>query len=213
MAITETRPPTESTADDGRARAVHRAPRPRAERSRRLPRHRRPPVPRAGLHRGLAAARRAGRSPMRRSTRPTGSKTHPSFTQHLFQVYTSSRVTLVFLVGIPLLIGLATCITPLQVGRQHGRLPPGRGDGLLGLARRLGSGGGRLRHRRRSGRWPGQGRRPQLRRPRAGAGLAARGLRLHRHDRRSPCAPPGLWLDRVPDVLLVDGRGRHACGC
>ncbi|HVN51825.1 MAG TPA: cbb3-type cytochrome c oxidase subunit I [Acidimicrobiales bacterium] len=50
-------------------------------------------------------------------------KTHPSFPQHLFQVYTSSRLTLVFVVAVPLLVGLATCIVPLQVGANTVAFP------------------------------------------------------------------------------------------
>jgi heme/copper-type cytochrome/quinol oxidase subunit 1 len=50
-------------------------------------------------------------------------KTHPSFAQHLFQVYTSSRITLVFVVAIPLVIGLATCVVPLQVGANTVAFP------------------------------------------------------------------------------------------
>ena len=51
------------------------------------------------------------------------SRTHPSFAQHLFQIYTSSRITLVFVLAIPLVIGLATCITPLQVGANTVAFP------------------------------------------------------------------------------------------
>jgi heme/copper-type cytochrome/quinol oxidase subunit 1 len=50
-------------------------------------------------------------------------KSHPSFEQHLFQVYTSSRVTLVFLVAIPLVVGLATCVVPLQIGANTVAFP------------------------------------------------------------------------------------------
>jgi heme/copper-type cytochrome/quinol oxidase subunit 1 len=42
---------------------------------------------------------------------------------HLFQVYTGSRVCLVFLFLIPLFVGLATLVTPLQVGANTVAFP------------------------------------------------------------------------------------------
>jgi heme/copper-type cytochrome/quinol oxidase subunit 1 len=52
--------------------------------------------------------------------------------KHLFQVYTASRVSLVFLFAIPLLVGLATVITPLQVGANTVAFPRAAAAGLWG---------------------------------------------------------------------------------
>ena len=51
----------------------------------------------------------------------------------MFRAYALHTVTGLFLVVLPLLLGLATAIVPLQVGRQHDRLPAGQRRRLLEL--------------------------------------------------------------------------------
>ena len=77
---------------------------------------------------GALLARRAGR----RRRRADPPRSTPSL--QLLSLY---RYGLVFLGVLPLLLGLAIAIVPLQVGRLPHRLPPGRGAVVLGLADRL----------------------------------------------------------------------------
>jgi cytochrome c oxidase subunit I len=196
MAITETRPPTESTADEAEP-----------ERFIGLPDHEQSgPVGFLGTGDHLSLGRAwivlsllLGILAFADAALFTAdsTKTHPSFAQHLFQVYTSSRVTLVFLVAMPLLIGLATCITPLQVGANTVAFPRAAalafwgwlvGSGLLVAAYAIDGG-------------PAGGRAKAVDLSFAALAMVVASLIV-----ASICIvttvialrAPGLWLDRVP---------------
>jgi heme/copper-type cytochrome/quinol oxidase subunit 1 len=196
MAITETRPPTESTADEAEP-----------ERFIGLPDHEQSGLVGflgTGDHLSLGRAYIVvsllfGVLAFADAALYTAdrAKTHPSFTQHLFQVYTSSRITLVFLVAIPLLVGLATCITPLQVGANTVAFPRAAamafwgwlvGSGLVVAAYAIDGG-------------PTGGRAKAVDLSYAGLALVLASILV-----ASICIittvialrTPGLWLDRVP---------------
>jgi heme/copper-type cytochrome/quinol oxidase subunit 1 len=196
MAITETRPPTESTAESAEP-----------ERFIGLPDHEQSGLVGflgTGDHVSLGRAYIVvslllGVLALADAALYTAdrAKTHPSFTQHLFQVFTSSRITLVFVVAIPLLVGLATCITPLQVGANTVAFPRAAamafwgwlvGSGLVVAAYAIDGG-------------PAGGRAKAVDLSYAGLALVLASLLV-----ATVCImttvialrPPGLWLDRVP---------------
>jgi heme/copper-type cytochrome/quinol oxidase subunit 1 len=116
MAITETRPPTEPVADDAEAEPERFIGLPQTEIG--------------GLagfigtgdHRALGRAYilvslLLGLGALTADTLFTAHQAHHFLpVAHVFQVYTSSRTAAVLLFAIPLFIGLATAIVPLQVG-------------------------------------------------------------------------------------------------
>ena len=164
------------------------------------------------LHRLLAAVPAlASWSPVpwQASTRPptTASSVSPT------PCWTSSLVALVLMGALPLLLGLAICIVPLQVGSPGHRLPPCRGAVAVdaGSSRpaifvtRRGARRRRRRHRPR-GRPAGQpvprrdDGRPLARRRRAWPPRCCRTARM------------GMGLAQVPVLRLVDARRRRPCG-
>lgn len=197
MAITETRPPTEPVADEAE---------PEPERFVGLPE---PEL--GGLagfigtgdHRSLGRAYIVlslvfGVAALVADTVFTAHQAHHFLPlAHVFQVYTSSRTGAVLLFGIPLFIGLATAIVPLQVGANTVAFPRAAaaafwgwllGSGLLIAAYAIDGG-------------PGGSRFKAVDLSFVGLALVLVSLTL-----ASVCVlttvvslrTPGLWLDRVP---------------
>ena len=200
MAITETRPPTESTADEAEP-----------ERFIGLPDHEQSGLAGflgtgdhlslgSGLHRGLAPVRggRAGRRCRALHGRSGADhfRRSPSTSSRCTRRAASRSVLRSF--AIPLFVGLATCITPAAGGRQHGGLPPGRGHGVLGMAA---SGPGLVVAAYAIDGGPAGGRAKAVDLSYAGLALVLASLLV-----ASVCVvttvvalrTPGLWLDRVP---------------
>ncbi len=124
-------------------------------------------------------------------------RSHPWGVQHLFQVYTSSRVALVFLFAVPLMLGLATYLVPLQIGANTVAFPRAAAmafwgwliGSLLVVAAYAVDGG------------PVGGRAKAVDLSYAGLALVLAALVV-----AAVCVlttvialrPPGMWLDRVP---------------
>ena len=110
--------------------------------------------------------------------------------------------------SLPLTIGLATAIVPLQVGASTIAFPAGRRRGGLDLPPRRRPARRRLRHRRRALRHRRRRRAPLRGRLRPRADRRGRGLGLHRHH-RAPAAGARPLAGPGAAVRLVDARGRH----